>query len=142
MADFSSLFQTTFKEACAEKERKEELARKAAEEATRVRKEKERIRKDLVWNTYFPKVIDCSNKNCLQGALLQSAKSACRCLYFNFNRNDFEGWDKLVDGGYKNAKPTHILHQLLTGAKLDGEIPENVSWDIWNNGAFTVLFTW
>jgi hypothetical protein len=52
------------------------------------------------------------------------------------------GWDKLVDGGYKNAKPTHILHQLLTGAKLDGEIPENVSWDIWNNGAFTVLFTW
>ena len=142
MADFNSLFQTTYKEACAEKERKTQLAQKKAEESTRIRKEKERIRKDLVWETYFPSVITSADPRCLQNALLSSAEKASRCLYFNFNRDDFEGWDKLVDGGYKNAKPTHILHQLLTGAKMDGEIPENVSWDIWNNGAFTVLFTW
>ena len=142
MADFSSLFQTTFKEACAEKERKEELARKAAEEAEKERKRKEQERKDIVWDIYFPPRREEHNKNCLQSALLKSAKAASRCLYFNFNREHFVGWHNLVDGGYKNAHPTRILHTLLSAAKGQGYIPSNVTWDIWNNASFSVVFSW
>lgn len=144
MADgsFELEFSAAFAQGLREKEEKEKKIYEARIKAEEERAKKERELKNIVWEKYFPSVRDEKNRSSLQDALIKSAKAGARVLYFNFDRSDFSGWHNIVVGGYKNAHPAKLLGDLLNSAKREGFIPSRVSWDIWNNGAFTVVFDW
>ena len=139
---FELEFHLAFEKGLNDEENIRTARTKAEKEREKERERKENERKNLVWKKYFPSARDSENKSSLQDALIKSASKGCRCLYFNFDRSDFTGWHNLVEGGYKNAHPVSLLDKLLTGAKNEGCIPSRVTWDIWNNGAFTVVFSW
>ena len=136
---FEDIFDASVIEGIRVQNEKKEARKRAKEEAECERSQKEKERKNIVWEKYFPEIL---SEKCLQSALLKSAHKGVRALYFNFDRSDFTGWHNLVEGGYKNAHPVKMVNDLLKAARKDGFIPSSITWDIWNNQAFTVLFTW
>lgn len=135
---FNDKFNRVFAAGLQEQREREERIKQAKLEAELERRRKKEARQNVLWQKYFVS----ESKSNLQNALLKSAEKGGRVLYFNFDREDFEGWHNLVEGGYKNAHPSTILHSLLSSAKQSGSLPSCVTWDIWNNGAFTTVFTW
>jgi hypothetical protein len=76
----------------------------------------------------------------IPNALLKHAELGNENIYINLVRSDFTGWHTFVKGGYKNAHPRKCAHMFLRYAVEYDFLPNNVTWNIWNNQSFTVVF--
>lgn len=67
-------------------------------------------------------------------------------LYMNFERKDFCNWNRFVPyeadeyGKNLNARPANCLKIWLQHCKDNGLLSDNISFNVWGNKKFTVLF--
>lgn len=79
--------------------------------------------------------------NSIRTSIIEHARLGHDKVYINLERDDFVGWHTFVKGGYKNAHPRKCVHLLFRYAQKHGYLPNSISWEVWNNQSFTVVFT-
>lgn len=80
-------------------------------------------------------------KNSIRTSIIEHARLGHDKVYINLEREDFVGWHTFVKGGYRNAHPRKCVHLLFRYAQQHGFLPSSISWEVWNNQSFTVVFT-
>ena len=80
-------------------------------------------------------------KNSIRNSIIEHARLGHDKVYINIEREDFVGWHTFVKGGYRNAHPRKCVHLLFRYAQQNGYLPSSISWEVWNNQSFTVVFT-
>lgn len=80
-------------------------------------------------------------KNSIRNSIIEHARLGHDKVYINLERDDFVGWHTFVKGGYRNAHPRKCVHLLFRYAQQHGYLPSSISWEVWNNQSFTVVFT-
>lgn len=82
-----------------------------------------------------------NESNSIRTSIIEHARLGHDKVYINLQRDDFVGWHTFVKGGYKNAHPRKCVHLLFRYAQRHGYLPNSISWEVWNNQSFTVVFT-
>lgn len=82
-----------------------------------------------------------NDSNSIRTSIIEHARLGHDKVYINLQRDDFVGWHTFVKGGYKNAHPKKCVHLLFRYAQQHGYLPNSISWEVWNNQSFTVVFT-
>jgi len=79
--------------------------------------------------------------NSIRNSIIEHARLGHDKVYINLQREDFVGWHTFVKGGYRNAHPRKCVHLLFRYAQQHNYLPSTISWEVWNNRSFTVVFT-
>lgn len=81
------------------------------------------------------------DQNSIRKSIIEHARLGHDKVYINLQREDFVGWHTFVKGGYRNAHPRKCVHLLFRYAQQHEYLPASISWEVWNNQSFTVVFT-
>ena len=116
-------------------------AEKSVETKERVERIEDRIKQ---LNNRLQMLVDKylnNDENSIRSSILEHARLGHDKVYINLQREDFVGWHTFVKGGYRNAHPRKCVHLLFRYAQQHGYLPTSISWEVWNNQSFTVVFT-
>ena len=78
----------------------------------------------------------------IQNAFIDTAEYNLYRLRYLFIREDFAGWHKLVEGGYKNAHPADLIDNMLKYMQNNGTIPICVKYIFLSRSKCEVEFSW
>lgn len=87
------------------------------------------------------KYLNDNDERSIKNTITKHVELGHENVYINLKREDFTGWHTFVKGGYRNAHPRKCVHLFLRHAVKHDMLPKTIRWNIWNNQAFTVVFT-
>lgn len=118
-------------------------AEAAAKENAEKREDEHRARMEEVKDEKFKFLTEKYLATILR-SIKNSARQGKRARYINFDRNDFKANCKGLGypGEFQRAWLTELSNPESKYLLDDKENLEGISFDIWNNGAFTTVFTW
>ena len=124
---------------------KAKMSKKKQEESTDNQERLQRIESRV--HQLNAKLEELANKyltdeqNSIRNSIIEHARLGHDKVYINLDREDFVGWHTFVKGGYRNAHPRKCVHLLFRYAQQHGFLPSSISWEVWNNQSFTVVFS-